>query len=533
MIITNLNPGNFTTDGVYTDQIPQLPAVNGNAPTGRVGISGTANWGPLNTPIAFSKANVDGFQAFGDGTYLPKSLILAALVMMPECIDFLGTRVDDGTSTAAVITMQDSSAGSAIVLTARYTGSKPNPTTATLANPTMVAAAASATLQSGTASANPVAQVIVNFPGFPQEVYSNIVAYATPGGGIDIPTYRANVLAAMNGTAPNTAPSPNWIASNGTGTHNPVFDTAYSASGGTDGATSVTAAIQLGTLTASTKTGAYAMDGKLSGAQIVLADLTDTAVAAGIQVFETVENCIAHFAFATNATTATAIASRQTNNLKSAGLVLSMDWDYFYDSVLGLTKLVCPSYKTAAVIASQPAFMYPGNKPQGGVAGITTTQLGSNGVGVAEGGQRQTNGLLYLTDNPQLFFGSGYGLPHGMAADGITPISDVRMLKMISNDLYGIVGPLVGLMQSGDPDDPTRVLYTSRVGSYLKNLRYGSPRQIADSQVIADLTDNSTVTIAAGKLIGQISVTTLAPVKYIVNLLQVGVNVQIVTQRAA
>lgn len=537
MQITNLNPGNFTTDNVYIDQIPQLPAVTSNVQTGLVGISGTANWGIPNTPVAFQNASVDGYLAFGNGTGLAKSLILAALVMMPECSQFLGTRVTDTTDVAATIVTPDASAGIVFTLTARSTGSLPNPTAPTLANPGLTAATCQVNIQSGTASVSPVLQVVISFPGFAQEVYSNIVAYATLGSAYAATTAKPNILAAINGTAPNTSASPNWVASAGSSTLIPVL-TAIAATSGTDGASGVTTAELLGSISGAVLTGAYAMDGMLQGAQVVLADLTDTTIYAGLATFQAVEGCVGHFAFPTATTTATATASRITSNLTSAQTALSMDWDYFYDAVTGTTRLVNPSYKTAAVIASQSAYMYPGNKPANGVIGISATERTSNQVRVAEAGVRQQNGILYLTNNPNVFLsGNGYGLPHGMAADGKTALSDTRMLLMISADLIGVLGPLVGQMQSAAQNDPIRTTFNDRLDAYFQTLLTPSagtllPQQIGAYQVIANATNNTSITVAQGKLVAQVSVTTLAPVKYIVTLLQVGVNVQIQTVTA-
>lgn len=525
-IITSTIPGNLNTDGLYVDQIPPTPAIGTGAATGRIGISGPCNWGPIGQAIPFSNPATDGQAAFGNGTGLAHSLILAAMVASPECIDFLGTRVDDGTSTAAVIAMKDTlgSPATIITLTAKNTGSLPNP-------PNGVAASAFATLQSGTATGTPLVALAISFPGFTQEVYANVVAYATPGSGFDAPTYKANVLAAINGTAPNSSASPNWTASAGAGTAFPNTTATYSATGGTDGA-GVTTSQLIGNPTL--QTGIYAMSGQLSGGQLLVADLTDGSVSGTLTAYATTENCLVHMANTTSQTTAQDITFRAANNLSNASLVYSVDWDYMFDQFAGIQRLVNPSSKVAGVIAGQPAYMYPGNKPAGGVAGVTATERTKSPVQTAEGGQRETNGILYLTNNPNLFNqGTGYGLPHGIASDGVTLISDVRMLKKISFDMRPVLGPLVGLMQSTAVNDEIRKEANDRLDAYFLDLKTGSPRQIDDYQVILNATNNTVLTIGQGKLISAISVKTLAAVRYIVALLQVGSTVQLQIKTAA
>ena len=87
------------------------------------------------------------------------------------------------------------------------------------------------------------------------------------------------------------------------------------------------------------------------------------------------------------------------------------------------------------IIASTPAYQYPGNKPQGQPAlGVIGTER-STGVplSLADKGILESAGIIAL-DNT--FPRNGvFGTLHGMASDGVTQLSDTRMLNAIALSL--------------------------------------------------------------------------------------------------
>lgn len=521
-VITNTDPGNFTIDGIFVDQIPSTPSFVSPARSGRILVVGTGNYGDVDVATPFSSPATDGQTAFGNDTSSTHSLMLAALSASPECIDFEGVRVTNGADTAATIALLDTAGSPATwgTLTFRKTGTLP----------TTLLASSSVALQSGIITGSPVFALTVNFPGRASEVFSNLIGYATVGSGLDMPTLKASAAAAINGTAPGSQASQYVIFSAGGGTATPNVASTFLATGGNDGSSGVGTADLIGSPTL--RTGIYAGSTKISNGQLLIANFTDATATGTLKTFRLQENCLAHIAAAANQTTQQAIATRAANSISDAGLVYSMDWDYMFDSFAGIQRLVNPSGKVAGVIASQPDYLYPGNKPPNGVAGITATERTNSTPDVAEGGQRQQAGILYVTNNSSLYNngnGVSYGLPHGMAADGITPICDTRMLQKISADLQPVLGPLVGQMQSSAVNDPIRKLANDRLDAYFDDLLNGSPQQISAYNVVADLSNNSVLSISQGKLIVAIAVTTLAPVKYIIAMLQVGSTVQIVT----
>src|SRR6185437_2334731 len=93
------------------------------------------------------------------------------------------------------------------------------------------------------------------------EIFPNIIAYAALNGQFDFPTYSANLIAAINGTARNAPGSQRWIASAGSGTAKPAVGTSFLASGGTDGTSGLTDADMIGVDTPGARTGIYAFRG--------------------------------------------------------------------------------------------------------------------------------------------------------------------------------------------------------------------------------------------------------------------------------
>lgn len=424
-------------------------------------------------------------------------------------------------------------AGVVATITSKYTGSYPNYSAAAGTGGSMVPV-----LQSGTMLVSPVLRVTLNFPNGASEVFSNIVAYASVGGAYSAATFKTNLLAAINGNGTTLPGSVRWTVSSGASTVAPFVGYQLNASGGTDGASNITTSTLMGVDGNTGRTGIYALRGQVSGAQLVVAQLTDLTVAQTLVAFAQSENCVAWVASPSGTATPTQVTNKSTNNASNANLFYATDWDYRYDTVSGALRLVSPIGKAAGAIAMLPAWQYPGNHPvNGGVLNITSTERTSTPISVAEAGLRESNGILYLTNNPLLFFQGGYGLAHGMASDGQTLISDVRMLKSIAYSLQVIYGKYVGSMlgivkgnlvvigPNGVQSSPQ-----DAVDQYFQTLLTPQP-QIAAYSNIMDASNNSPTTVAQGQLIGNVRVTTLSAARFVIAALQVGVTVQIQAQK--
>ena len=533
MFITNTSPGNFLTDGPYVDLIAPPPPSPTGPNTATLAIVGAANYGPVNTPVAFNNA-ASLFNAFGNGTTLANSLVDEALMAMPECQSFLGVRVTDGTDTSAVITMVDSSAAAVLVLTAKYSGSFQNGATARI------------DLASGTTSAAPVYNVTINSPQVAAEVFTGIVG-SVSGGAYSPVTFLANALAAINGTLAGKPGSLRWTATAGSSILAPLAATNTAATGGTNGTTTLPVATLIGTDGITGRTGVYCLRGMVSAAQVFLAQNTLATSGPTLVAFAASENCSVWLAYPSLTSTTTEVSTRATNNLAAPNLFLASDWDWAYDPVSQTTFLHSPIGPAAAIFASQPPWMYAGGKPAGAQGKInilstdrsgnptTNPPSGASPISIAEAGTRQSNGILYLTNNQNLYFqNSGYGLPHGMASDGKTLGSDTRMTQSIASSINQILGYYVGSMialrngvlliigPNGGTADPQ-----GAINAYLSSLAAGTTPQIAAFSNILSAQNNTVLSVAQGFLIANIYVQTLSAAKFILAFVQVGNTVTI------
>lgn len=525
----NLDLGNYLTDGAFIDIIPSSPLQAVGPQTGLIAIVGTATDGVPNQPTVFLD-QPSLFAEFGMGTTLPYSLVREALTAMCYPIappTFIGVRVTDGTDTAATIVLKDTqeSPATVITLTRKNTGSRANGATAYFV------------LVSGTTSENPVYRLIITYPNQPAEVYNNLVAYAGGGGAYSAAVLQANALAAINVGSLTSAPSPRWTATAGSSVNAPSTAVAQ-ASGGTDGASGVGTAQLLGTSAYSGSTGMYALTGLVTGAQVILAALTDPTAGPTIAEFCEDQQCLGWLAFPSLTPTETAIGTRATNDLASPYLLLASDWLYVNDTISGQTLLVSPMGALAAIVASVQAYQYPGNQPTPGVTGILRTDRitnGMNSVTGPEAGERQQNGILYLSYMPQQLRGPKLGLPHGMTSDGVTRICDTRMLCVIADELQSILGAIVGQAMNTKPGpnlgQPALGNAQDAADAYLNGLAEGSPAQISDYEFLFG-SNNTQGTVQKGYLLPAILVTTLAAAQFIVTALQVGSSVQITVQSA-
>jgi hypothetical protein len=641
-VITNTDPGNFQSDGVYNDILQALPAPATGPQTDLYAIVGGANDGPVNVFTRFSDSA--SCQAiFGTDTMSDNALVRAALSAMPEGQAFGGVRATDGTDVAATITVPcgglpatgtltiggspmagdtvsitltagsetivvgpytvlstDTTAtiaaalvalfnrsfgvgqaptggnkppfmapavlsGSAIKLSALVLGSSENSimysgtatgshTTITPTAPTALSggvapsgtsfiltrmttgsrangAVVQVFLQGGTWIAAPVIAVVINYPNAPAEGWNGLIAYATAGGAFDAPTFNASLLAAVNGSVRGVSGSSRWTASAGSGTQPPTVG-ATSASGGTDGTSGLTSADLIGVGGIFGRTGMQALSGLISGAQFAIAGLTDPTVAQTLEAFAIVENAIAHWSYPEGTTTAEAILMRSEYDIAGASLITDMDWDSVFDDLSGTTFYVPPQDKLAGVISGLPSYVYPGNQPVGGVAGVNSTDQivgGINLVSSSDSDTRQQNGLLYLNYMPRSPRGPALGLPHGMMSDGVTPINDARMLKLIVDTLSQRLGVVVGEAMNTDPTSPDWLNPAGRdaldiATAYLGGLK--SSKQITSWQFLLG-SDNTQTTAVQGFLIPRTSVVTNSEAQYILNIVQVGRAVQI------
>lgn len=506
-----------TADGVYPYEIPPQAGIPAGQQTSLIARIGTGNWGPVDTPQYYNTLS-QALNIWGAEATLPNSLVAATQSATPEGTNFADVRVTDGTDTAATGNLVDASAGIVATLVAKYSGTDGNTITATL---NLI----SGSMTGGT----PMVQLVV--------AIANRASWTSPtfsagSSGYVKATFIANLQAAIAGSSGAGACPYIGSASAGSSALAPVTGTANTFTGGDSGVASITSAVLIGADGTTNRTGIYALRGV--GMNIVhVVGLTDLTQAQTLATFAQSESCIALIAIATGTSTTTAISDKNTANASNRWLVVTKDWLQQNDAVDGTgAQYYEPSPKIAAGISQLQPWQYPGNKPYIGFANIIGTERTSTPYSTAELGLLEQSGILIITR--PISRGNVYGLAHGMTSDGVTPISDTRMLNQIAVDVTAILGQFVGESQGPPPaagaadTDPTRNNARNAITAYFAQKTNPNAPQIANYNLIMDGTNNTAASVAAGYLYDEIQVTTLAGIRFILTGLQIGQTVQIV-----
>lgn len=313
----SINTTALIVPDLYVQIVPPSNLVINGVPTNIGGIVGTASWGPVGKPAII--ATMAGYAAtFGPvmnrkydmGTHV-------AIAVQQGASNFRCVRVTDGTDTAATGALGTSW----LNLTALYTGSLGNSLTATLTSGS--AANTSRLVVSLTSSG---AQTV--------EVYDNLV-----GTGNALAVAAANAI--NNGDGVLRGASLLVAASAGSGTTAPSTGTAVTLSGGTDGVTTITAGVLVGSATIP-YTGLYALQGQQCSV-IDLCDADDSTQWLTQVAFGLANGAYMILTGPSGETIATAVSAKQTAGIDSyAAKLMFGDWIYWYDSTNSVTRLVSP-----------------------------------------------------------------------------------------------------------------------------------------------------------------------------------------------
>jgi hypothetical protein len=257
---------------------------------------------------------------------------------------FYGVRRTDGTDVAASVVVQTT----CLTLTAKYTGSRGNGLKATI----------------GTGTAPNTSKLTLSMPGLPVETFDNIAGAANA-------LWVAMAAAVNAGQNAARGPSQLATASAGVGTTAPTLAT-LSMTGGTDGATTITSTVLLGS-DATPRTGLYALRGT-GCAGVMMADADDATVWPSQLAYARSELTEA---FATSPAGDTISAFTTAINTAAVDdpwiTVLLGDWLYFVDATNGVTRLVSPqSANAGAKIAAGPHNSAL-NRPIAGISGTQST----------------------------------------------------------------------------------------------------------------------------------------------------------------
>ena len=496
------------------------PAIAVGAPTNIGGVVGTAPWGPLNTPTLLSDLNT-ATQAYGpvtaaaltDSHDLPTDLkyALAQAAGSGAPIGLWGVRVSDGTDTAASVSLLDTATtpASGGTLKALYTG--------TMGNSIQVA------LYAG-ALANTVSVKLQGFTNSQIEVFPNIAAPAASGA---FWTNLSNALSqGISGVRGPSQLARFTIASS----VNPPALGTFSLIGGTDGRTTVTTADLTGQGATLPYTGAYALQGVAPAVTgFWIAGLTDqTAYSA---MWGLAKGMAAFFSitFPTGTASSTCVTDLQTYGIADPWLFAYKDWQYVYDDVNNVVRLIPPfAVNNGRVLTLSPA-VSPLNKAVYAVVGTERSNplTGANqpytNVEIA---QLQSAGIMVVA-NPSPG-GNYFGFQTGVNTSSNTvqsPVEWTRVTDYLATLIATTAGQFTGQNQTVESGDPLRASVRGTYNSMIQGLTTGTTKLVDSGSVQCDLSNNPPSSVAAHKLFAYFLFRYLSSVWYFVAQLTGGTTV--------
>ncbi|MHA3052525.1 hypothetical protein [Acinetobacter sp. ANC 4640] len=504
----NLNTAALTAPDLYVQIVPPKTRFINGVATDILGIVGVASWGPVNSPFLIGSA-ADAQRFIGSPQVRKYDLATAVAVSLQlGASNIRAVRVTDGTDIAASIALKDTATTPATgaTITAIYSGTTGN--------------SIQATISAGTAVNS--FKLTINLPGLAPEIYDNIT-------GTGAAFWQNLVNAVNNGQYGIVGPSKLVVATIGVGTAAPNVVTTYTLTGGTDGATTLTDAVMVGTDGAgNARKGMYSLRG--TGAQVVnLVDVTDSTQWPAMLTYGLSEGAYVITQGPAGASYSTVSTSLNTAGADGYALkVLVGDWVYWYDQVNGISRMLSPATFSAAKIASLAPHISALNKPLSNVVG-TQRQLANQPYSLSEIGAVNTSRLDVIT-NPcpgGNYFGHRSGLN---VASNPTQNGDTytRMTNFISLTLAAAFGYVVGLNQTGD----LRREAKSTLQAFLANLEQqgmiGDPNGGPAFSVQIDASNNPDSRVALGYMQADVQVKYLNVVRYFLINVEGGGSVTVV-----
>lgn len=406
---------------IYVQIVPPSVTLLNGLPTNILGVVGTATWGPVNAPTIVGDMNAYSrqFGAIQARKYDLGTAIAAAVLQGAN--NFRAVRVTDGTDTAASVVIQST----CLTVTSKYTGTLGNQGTVTIA----------AGSQASTFRAT------VTMPNQVPEVFDNI------GSGLSGNALWVAIANAINsGISGLRGPSQFVVATAGAGTTAPTL-TAYTLTGGTDGATTITSAVMLGVDTVPRK-GMYALRNTFTSIG-VLADCDDTTSFTNQVAFGLSEGIYMVGVTPAGDAISSAVTTKATAGIDSyAFKYLFGDWVYFLDTVNNQTRLISPQGFVAGRLANLSPEQSSLNKPLYGIVGTQKSyqNLTYSGAELQALGQA---GIDLIT-NPipaGNMFGVRFG--HNSSSNAVTNGDNyTRMTNYIAYTLNAGMGLYIGQLQS-------------------------------------------------------------------------------------
>lgn len=448
--------------GLYV-QVLTPPSFVEGVPVDVIGVSGTASWGPLNSPTLLG-APSDVIQVFGgitaaaltDQHDLCTDLIIAfSQAQSQSTLQAYGVRVSDGTDIKATATIKDSgNTITGITINALYSG--------TLGN------SISVTISSGATAPSTFDVVVTPFSGGLVERYTGLPSTSA--------FWQALINAFANGLPNVRGPSLLVRGVIGTSVLGPVAGTTTLASG-TDGRGTITSAELIGSNAAFPYTGLYALEALNPPVGILWAagftDNTGLANLVGVAQ-NTPAWCLFSAATGAASNTTTLVTTLQGYGQADYHLSFTANWVYWYDPVNGQVRLVPPYAFIGGTVATLGPEQSPLNVPVSGVVGTERDNpFGTpQPYSYAELGALDKAGIIVIT-NP-IPAGQVWGMASGRNTSlnpAQSPVEYARLTNFLALSLVNSMGQFVGQNQSQQPNDPLRSQVKHSLDTFLQGLK--------------------------------------------------------------
>ena len=489
-------------------QVPQLLVqikpphnylING-VPTNVVGIVGTATWGPVNSPtIASGPADATlQFGALQARKYDLGTAVAAAAFQGAN--QFRLVRVTDGTDAAATATITCGSAGLAtaianainqgnsalrgpsqlvvaststttLTLTAKYTGTLGNSLKALI----------------GPGSAATTTKLVITLPGQLPETFDNL------------------------GAASTTAATSTFAS-------------------GTDGATTITAAVLIGQDTLPRK-GMYALRG--TGASVgVLADADDSTSWTAQVAYGLAEGTYMILTGPAGDSISNAVSTKATAGIDSyAAKMMFGDWVLINDTVNNQIRLVSPQGFIAGKLGALSPEQSTLNKQMFGIVGTQKSSANQN-YSEAELQVLAQAGIDVIT-NP-VPGGNYYGGRIGRNTSSNAVINGdnyTRMINYLSSTLNAGMGIFIGQLQK----PKVRLQAKATIDNFLLALQsqdmIGNAEGTPPFSTVLDITNNPPNRVALGYMVADVKVQLYSVIFYFIINLEAGQSVQVTLDR--
>lgn len=463
-----LNTTALVVPDLYVQIVPPNQLALNGVPTNRLGVVGTASWGPVGR--ATIAGNYNQYQQ-NFGPVMNRKYDMGtqvAVAVQQGAADFRCVRVTDGTDLAATAVI----VATCFTLTGLYTGSLGNSISAIISTGSKVGSF----------------KLVVGLPGLAPEVYDNIT-------GTGNAFWVALAAAVNNGTNQLRGPSQIVVASAGVGTTAPVAQTAFTfLAGGVDGVSTLTAATLIG-VDAVPRKGMYAL--RQSGCSVcILADTDDSTQYTTQDAFGLSEGMYMILTGPSGDTIANAVTTKAAAGLDDyASKLMFGDWIFWNDPINAVLRLVSPQAFVGGLLSNLSPQNSTLNKL---LASVVATQKS----GLPGSGQQQTYTTADLTALFQVGIdvitnpvpgGNYWGVRGGFNASSNATINGdnyTRMTNYIAATLAAGMGPYVGQVINTALFQNVRGSILGFLGNLLQQGILGSTTGALPYSVVCDISNN-------------------------------------------